>query len=312
LPLNSLMLCGLIYARKAPWLDTDPDGDFVSEIRSFFGSGTQLQELYVTPALLTDANWDDLAEGAKWSRRNADVLVDTHWLGGDPANLDVYGWASWTPSKAILVLRNPSDRPATFQVDVQEAFEIPAGQPRAYRAHSPWKEDEARPGIDLQAGQPHAFGLKPFEVLTLDVVPRAMTEVEYRARMTQWALLAGPLPGDDANSGVTPEMRRILTNRWVINVNEDGLKRPAHRIRKNGDIEVWARPLAGGAQAIGLFNLGSASATITITCDELRACGGYELMDLWLKDKDQRTLGPSFSMPVPGHGAELLRLTPGK
>ena len=57
-------------------------------------------------------------------------------------------------------------------MDVQQAFEIPAGQPQSYRAHSPWKEDQAKPGIDLQAGKPYAFDLKPFEVLTLDVVPR--------------------------------------------------------------------------------------------------------------------------------------------
>ena len=34
----------------------------------------------------------------KWSRSNAmDVLVDTHWVGGEPFKLEVYGWASWTP-----------------------------------------------------------------------------------------------------------------------------------------------------------------------------------------------------------------------
>lgn len=309
-PLNALMLGGLIYARKAEWLDTDPNGDFVSEVRSFFGGGTQLQEVYVTPSLLTDANWDALAEAAKWSRQNADVLVDTHWVGGDPAHLDVYGWASWTPAKAILVLRNPSDKPATLAVDVQQVFEIPAGQPQAYRAHSPWKDDDAKPGIDLQAGQPYAFELQPFEVLTLDLVPRAMTEFEYRTRMTQWALLAGPLPADDPGSGVTPEMLQILTNRWIINLNEDELKRPAHPVRRDGEIEVWVRPFTGGALAVGLFNTGAASARITVRCEEVQACGGYKLMDLWLKDKDQRTLGPSLSMPGPGHGAELLRLDP--
>ena len=114
-PLNSLMLHGVIYAKKAKQLDADPNGDFTSEVRSYFGTGTQLQEMYVTPSLLTDRNWDALAEAASWSRQNADVLVDTHWIGGDPAKLEVYGWASWTPAKAILVLRNPSDKPATLQ-----------------------------------------------------------------------------------------------------------------------------------------------------------------------------------------------------
>ena len=111
-PLNSLMLHGIIYARHAKNLDTDPQSDFKNEVRDYFGNGTQLQEMYVTPSLLSNADWDNLAEAAKWSRDNADVLVDTHWIGGDPAQLEVYGWASWNPRKAILVLRNPSDKRA--------------------------------------------------------------------------------------------------------------------------------------------------------------------------------------------------------
>lgn len=78
-PLNSLMLHWLIYAQRRENLNTDPGNDFRNEIRSYFGTGTQLQEMYITPSLLTSANWDDLAEAAKWSHRNADVLKDTHW-----------------------------------------------------------------------------------------------------------------------------------------------------------------------------------------------------------------------------------------
>ncbi len=95
-PLNSLMLHGIIYADQNPRQKSDPGDDFGNEVRSYFGSGTQLQELYLTPKLLTEKNWDVLAEAAKWSRENAQVLKDTHWVGGDPLWLQVYGWASWS------------------------------------------------------------------------------------------------------------------------------------------------------------------------------------------------------------------------
>jgi hypothetical protein len=49
------MLHGIIYAEKAEHLTTDPGSDFAAEVRSYFGSGTQLQELYLTPSLLTPA-----------------------------------------------------------------------------------------------------------------------------------------------------------------------------------------------------------------------------------------------------------------
>jgi hypothetical protein len=168
-PLNSLMLHGLIYARSAKNLDTDPGDDFASEVHDYFGTGTQLQEMYITPSLLTPKNWDVLAEAAKWSRANASTLVDTHWIGGDPAALEVYGWAAWSPAKGILTLRNPGDKPQSFSVDVAQAFELPAGAPQRYRMHSPF--DSAVAPVDLRAGQPHTFELKPFEVLTLESDP---------------------------------------------------------------------------------------------------------------------------------------------
>jgi hypothetical protein len=171
-PLNSVMLHGLIYAQHAAHLDSDPNHDFAAEVHDYFGSGTHLQELYITHSLLTQKDWDILAEAAKWSRANADTLVDTHWIGGDPAMLEVYGWASWSPRKGILVLRNPSDRPQDYLVDVNTAFELPADAPKSYEARSPWQQDRQEPSITLSANLPYTFHLKPFQVLTLEAAPR--------------------------------------------------------------------------------------------------------------------------------------------
>ena len=170
-PLNSLMLHGIIYAEKAKNLSTDPGHDFAAEVRSYFASGTQLQELYITPSLLTKADWDVLAESARWSRENAGVLRDTHWVGGDPGKGEVYGWASWSAQKAILALRNPSASPREIRIDVGTAFDLPAEAARQYSAHSPWSADANAPPIQLEAGRAHAFELKPFEVIVLEARP---------------------------------------------------------------------------------------------------------------------------------------------
>ncbi|MGA8672211.1 MAG: enterotoxin [Terracidiphilus sp.] len=170
-PLNSLMLHGLIFAQDHKQLDKDPGNDFRNEIRSYFGTGTQLQEMYITPSLLSQSNWDDLAEAANWSRANADVLKDTHWVGGDPAWLEVYGWASWSPRKGILVLRNPNDHAQDIGIKLREVFELPVNAAQVYHAQSPWKDDAGRRAIVLQANEAHVFHLAPFEVLTLDILP---------------------------------------------------------------------------------------------------------------------------------------------
>jgi hypothetical protein len=170
-PLNSVMLHGLIYARQAEHLDSDPGNDFKNEVHSYFGSGTELQELYISHALLSKNDWDLLAEAANWSRRNAEVLRDTHWVGGDPGKLEVYGWAAWTPAKAILTLRNPSDQRQSISIDVGRAFELPPEAPRRFLARSPWKQDSGSTPASLTAGQEHTFTLQPFEVLNLEAWP---------------------------------------------------------------------------------------------------------------------------------------------
>ncbi|HEV2181573.1 MAG TPA: enterotoxin [Gemmatimonadaceae bacterium] len=171
-PMNSLMLHGMIYAKQAHNLMTDPAGDFPSEVRSYFGTGTQLQEMYVTPALLSSRDWDTIAECAKWSRANATTLVDTHWVGGDPQRLEPYGWASWSARKGILTLRNPSNDPQTLAIDVARAFELPDDAPRRYTAVSPWAADRGAAPVVLEAGVEHRFALAPFEVVTLECAPR--------------------------------------------------------------------------------------------------------------------------------------------
>ena len=170
-PLNSLMLHGMVYARQAEHLDSDPEKDFPNEVHSYFGSGTQLQELYVTHSLLSKEDWDVLAEAAQWARHNADVLIDTHWIGGDPSQLQVYGWAAWSPEKGIITLRNPSDKTRTYALDVAKAFELPQGAPRRYQARSPWLNDRDSKSFSLTAGELKTLTLAPFEVMNLEALP---------------------------------------------------------------------------------------------------------------------------------------------
>ncbi len=179
-PLSSLMLHGIVFAQQAEGLSTASLEDFTNEVHSYFGNGTQLQELYITPSLLTPEEWDVLADAAKWSRANASTLLDTHWVGGDPEWLQVYGWAAWSKSKGILTLRNPSSTAQDFEIDIAQAFELPASAPHRYIARSPWASDntsdkasnKSQPAIELEAGKPHTFHLAPFQVLNLEAVPQ--------------------------------------------------------------------------------------------------------------------------------------------
>jgi len=169
-PINSLMLHGIIYAQKNKRLNTDPGHDFANEVHSYFATGTQLQEMYITPSLLSTQDWDTLADAAKWSRANADVLRDTHWIGGDPGRLDVYGWAAWSPARSIITLRNPDAHPQTAVIDLQRQLELPRGAARQFKVRDVWNSGGEVP-TQLDADHVTTITLAPFEVLTLELTP---------------------------------------------------------------------------------------------------------------------------------------------
>lgn len=168
-PLNSLMLHGIIFAQRAHHLETDPNGDFASEVRSYFGTGTQCQEMYITHSLLNDFNWNVLAQSAKWSRANAETLVDTHWIGGDPNLLEVYGWAAWSEKNAVLTLRNPSDKPQSIKLEGQKVFEFPKEDSGSLTMLPTFYPEEGKPTFFVR-DQTTEIKLAPFEVLPLQMV----------------------------------------------------------------------------------------------------------------------------------------------
>ena len=167
-PINSLMTHGVIYNKGARGLMTTEADDLADEIWSGLGLGTQMQEVYITPSMLQQHEWDSLAAAAKWTRANADTMVDSHWVGGDPAALEAYGFASWSPSKGILVLRNPSDQEQEFSFDPAAVFELPLGAPLRYTLSSP--KGDALPA-EAVVGTTTTLRLKPFGVLVIEANP---------------------------------------------------------------------------------------------------------------------------------------------
>ena len=160
-PLNSLMLCGICIADYSyPASFELIDKDISDEIWSFFATGTNLQELYINPHKLNTANWDCLAEAAKWAKENESVMTDIHWVGGDPSKGEVYGYAAWMPDKAVLSLRNPSSVEKTYVINAVRDLDIPAGFGDKYEFYDARTNDK-KPVANSQS---LTIKLQPFEV----------------------------------------------------------------------------------------------------------------------------------------------------
>jgi alpha-galactosidase len=141
----------------------------------------------------------------------------------------------------------------------------------------------------------------------LEVGNGGMSDTEYRTHMSLWSLLAAPLlAGNDLRS-VSPNIMEILTNKEVIAIDQDALGKQARRVSKNGDLEVWARPLSGGAYAVGLFNRGTSEAKVTTRASDIGASGSMRVRDLWAH-AERGTMSDQFSADVPAHGVVLIKL----
>ena len=87
-----------------------------------------------------------------------------------------------------------------------------------------------------------------------------------------------------------------------------GRRKQGRRVAKSGDQEVWAKPLSGSAQAIGLFNRGGTPARITAKWSDLGLkAAPAQARDLWAHS-DLKLDGAEYSVTVPAHGVDMLHI----
>ena len=154
-PINTLMTHGFILSEDGPPAGDSRDYNAVlRELRCAFVCGSGIVELYTNCNLMNSINggklWEDVAECVAWQKKNADVLPDAHWVGGNPWNgskQEIYGWASWNGAKATLALRNGGNSAQTYTFTLREALEIPANITGAIILNKSFKVQDALEGL---------------------------------------------------------------------------------------------------------------------------------------------------------------------
>ncbi len=134
-----------------------------------------------------------------------------------------------------------------------------------------------------------------------------LTPNEQITHITLWSLQAAPLLIGADLSQIDAFTTDLLGNPEVLAVNQDPLGRAAGRLRGDGRTDVWARPLADGTMAVGLFNRTPVNERISVTLKELGLSGAQPVRDLWTH-KDLAVSGDTITMEVPRHGAALLKI----
>ncbi|HEY6157257.1 MAG TPA: alpha-galactosidase [Gemmatimonadales bacterium] len=144
----------------------------------------------------------------------------------------------------------------------------------------------------------------------LEVGNGGMTEDEYRAHFSLWALMAAPLMAGNDVRTMPAATRDILLNKEVVAVDQDSLGVQGMLVQEPApDLQVWAKPLADGSRAVVLFNRSALQTVITASWRGLGIRGPARVRDLWAH-ADLGTFPGRFMATVPAHGVVMVRVTP--
>ena len=139
-----------------------------------------------------------------------------------------------------------------------------------------------------------------------NVRPCQLTPNEQYTHISLWCLLDSPLLIGCDMSRLDDFTKALLSNDEVLEVNQDELGQQAARVAKSGNLEVWAKDMADGSKAIGLFNRGPAATTMTVNWSDVGWANKHRVHDLW-RQQDLGEFTDSFSGTVPRHGVLLVR-----
>ena len=110
--------------------------------------------------------------------------------------------------------------------------------------------------------------------------PRAtnFTRCEQRFLMSLWAIARSPLILGCDMPGMDDFTLSLLTNRYVIDVNQSS--RGTRLLFRRGGEGAWACDTGEGA-CVGLFNLSDAPRAVAVTLEEAGLSGEYAASDAW-------------------------------
>ena len=153
----------------------------------------------------------------------------------------------------------------------------------------------------------------------LEVGNGNLTEAENRAHFTLWCMMAAPLILGNDLTTMTQETLDIILNKDVIAIDQDPLGVQGLRLRRDGDVEYWFKPLEGGDWAFCAFNRGKEDVTVTLAWDSFKFTGevsgctldpqGCKVRNLWDAKEKVRKIQKVKNLKIASHDVVLYRIS---
>lgn len=133
-----------------------------------------------------------------------------------------------------------------------------------------------------------------------------LTPDEQYTHITLWTILASNMLIGCDIAQMDDFTLNLLCNNEVNAINQDMLGKQADRVLKEGDIEVWSRPLADGSIAVGIFNVGEKDRQVNIKALIPAKEPAKVIRDVW---RQKNLSSDELNCTIPLHGCRYLKVS---
>ncbi|WP_052663518.1 LamG-like jellyroll fold domain-containing protein [[Mycoplasma] testudinis] len=197
--------------------------------------GNAFWEFYYSPNLFTEGHWMVNSEAVNWIQNNYSILQNSHRIGGQPINGDVYGYSAWNGDNGIVSLINPNNKVQTYDLTFDNALGVTPGTTGLYRKVI-LGNDSHGTNTPINYGHKETVTLQPNEALiwqfskTQDITPPTIAttkvnnngtkiRVQFNERITSTPLAT---PNEQIAGTVDPNNFTIANNKVTsANVLDD-------------------------------------------------------------------------------------------
>jgi alpha-galactosidase len=185
--------------------------------------------------------------------------------------------------------------------------------------HGTWFSWGVMQILDMQKGMRSYAGPGHWNDPDMLEVGNGMAVQEDRAHFSMWAMLAAPLIAGNDLGHMSPEVAAVLLNADVIAIDQDKLGIQGFAYSAREGMEVWFKPLDGGAWAMCVLNRTARPQKVQFdwrkesVVDDLRKRETrfdkitYRVRDLWTK-KSLGTTKETLNAEVASHDVLMVRL----
>ena len=127
-PVANLMTHGIIKGNlETLGGEDDPPSKFTDDMVFYLARGVSMYELYISPDLLSEREWDAEGSAIAWAKDRCDILANTYMTGGDPAKRQCYGYLHFRGNHGIVAVRNPFIAASSVTIHLSPEYGLDRG-----------------------------------------------------------------------------------------------------------------------------------------------------------------------------------------